>query len=133
MYARTRDIEARGGICLRICIEPSPFGAMVRLERLDGACCPSALLSLYGTEILSGFVMAARLSIPFPIPDENVEGHLPVRFHLDCSGGARVVIEQEGNRPLLIDEPLWDRLYAELCLVIAHGRELARLAGISLH
>ena len=38
---------------------------------------------------------------------------------------AGVVIEQEDRFPLAIDAPLWDRLYAELCLVVAHGRALA--------
>jgi hypothetical protein len=30
------------------------------------------------------------------------------------------------DRPLDIPAPFWDKLYAELCLVIPHARELSR-------
>lgn len=133
MYARTRDIEDALGTRLRVSVAPHPDGAMVTLERRDQLHRPSILLSLYGAEILSGFLMSARLSMPEAMPDEAAEGRFSARFHLDCAPAARVVVEQEDAFPLIIDAPLWDRLYAELCLVTAHGRELARRGEASLH
>jgi len=133
LYIRTRDIEDKVGTCLRIGIAPHPAGAMVTLERRDRMDRPAAVLSLYGTEILGAFLMAARLSAPFPMPDETVAGPFSTRFRLDCGPPVRVMIEQDEGLPLPIEELLWDRLYAELCLVTAHGRELARQVGGSLH
>ena len=133
MYARTRDLEDRLGTRLRVSVSPHPDGAMVTLERRDQLHNSSILLSLYGAEILSGFIMSARLSMPNPMPDEVAEGQFSARFHLDCGPSGRVVVEQEDSFPLFIDAPLWDRLYAELCLVTAHGRELARRGEASLH
>ncbi len=122
MYSRTRDIEGRKGACLRVRISARPDGAVILLERRDQPHRPTAQLSLYGAEILSGFLMSARLSAPHPMPDEETDTPYPARFHLDCVPDARVVIEQDEHFPLAIDAQLWDRLYAELCLVIAHGR-----------
>lgn len=122
MYSRTRDIEDRQGTCLRVSISTRPHGALVSLERRDQPHRPCAQLSLYGAEILSGFLMSARLSAPHPMPDEETDTPHPARFRLDCAGEARVVIEQDERFPLAIGAQLWDRLYAELCLVIAHGR-----------
>lgn len=133
MYARVRDIEDGEGACLRICLAPHPSGALVTLERRDNPDRPAILLCLYGAEILSGFIMAARLSAPWPMPDETVEGNFSIRLHLDCGSPVQLWIEQDGGAPLTIGTLLWDRLYAELCLTLAHGRELARLAQASLH
>lgn len=126
MYSRTRDIEDSGGTCLRVSISTHSNGALVTLERRDQPHRPSALLSLHGTEILNGFIMSARLSAPYPMPDEAADQPFPALFRLDTTPQARVVIEQEDRAPLAIEPPLWDRLYAELCLVIAHGREQAQ-------
>lgn len=133
MYARIRDIEDGKGVRLRIGVAAHPCGAMVALERCDQPHRPSILLSLYGAEILAGFIMSARLSVPHPMPDEEAEGLFPARFHLACKPEARIVVEQDESFPLSIDAPLWDRLYAELGLVTAHGRELARRAVIRVH
>lgn len=123
MYSRTRDIEDSGGTCLRVSISAHRNGALVTLERRDQPHRPSALLSLHGAEILNGFIMSARLSTPYPMPDEASDQPFPALFRLDTTPQARVVIEQEDRPHLSIETPLWDRLYAELCLVIAHGRE----------
>lgn len=133
MYARTRDIEDNKGVCLRVSVAPHPTGAMVTLERRDQTHQPAIMLSLYGAEILSGFLMSARLTAPHSMPDEATEGAFSARFHLDCDHSHRIVIEQDEAPSLLIDVQLWDRLYAELCLVTAHGRELARRAEASVH
>tara|TARA_R110000787_G_scaffold130220_4_gene242170 strand:+ start:182 stop:583 length:402 start_codon:yes stop_codon:yes gene_type:complete len=133
MFTRTRDIGDDAGARLRISVAPHPAGAMVTLERRDQRHRPSIWLNLYGAEILSGFLMAARLSVPHPMPDEIAESACPTRFRLDCSPAAQVIVEQDEAFPLIIGSALWDRLYAELCLVTAHGRELARRVGVSLH
>ncbi len=125
MYARTRDIEDGRGVCIRISVSPHPSGAIVSLERRDQLHRPSVLLSLSGTEILNGFIMAARLTSPHAMPDETTGSPFSARFYLEAHPIARVVIEQDDNFPLSIDARLWDRLYAELCLVIAHGRAFA--------
>lgn len=133
MYARIRDIAVRDGTSLRISIAPHPAGAMVTLERGEEPCRSSVVLSLYGAEILSGFIMSARLSAPHSMPDEVVGGIFPARFRLDCAAPLHVVIEQDEGLSFPICERMWDRLYAELCLVTAHGRELARGSEASLH
>lgn len=125
MFSRVRDIEDRKGACLRVSMSAHPGGTVVTLERRDQPHRPSAQLSLSGAEILSGFLMSARLSAPYAMPDEAAEGPFAARFRLNCLPDARVVIEPEDSFPLSIDAQLWDRLYAELCLVVAHGRALA--------
>lgn len=121
-FSRTRDIEDSTGACLRVSMSAHADGAAVTLERRDQPHRPSARLSLCGTEILSGFIMSARLSAPHAMPDEATDCPFPTRFRLDCAREACVVIEQEEGFPVAIEARLWDRLYAELCLVIAHGR-----------
>lgn len=114
-------------------VAPHPGGAVVGLERCDQSHRPAVLLGLYGAELLGAFLLAARLSLPEPMPDEASGGPFPARFHLVCGPRARIVIEQDEAFPLTIEAPLWDRLYAELCLALAHGRDLARRAGASVH
>ncbi len=121
-FSRTRDIEDSNGACLRVSMSTHEGSATVTLERRDQPHHPSARLSLCGTEILSGFIMSARLSAPHAMPDEATDRPFPARFRLDCAREARVVIEQDHSFPVSIEAQLWDRLYAELCLVIAHGR-----------
>lgn len=123
MFIRTRDIEDSSGTCLRVRLSAHTGDAEVKLERRDQDHRPSVSLSLAGTEILSGFLMAARLSAPRPLPDEITEYPCPTLFRLECTDETKLIIEQEGRHRLLIDQWLWDRLYAELCLVLAHGRE----------
>ncbi|MCB2014200.1 MAG: hypothetical protein R3E11_03325 [Sphingobium sp.] len=133
MYSRTRDITNDLGACLRVTVASHPSGALVTLERRDQQHRPSISLNLYGAELLLGFIMSARLAGPDMLPDEATDTPFSSRFHLDYQPTARVVVEQDESFPLVIDAPLWDRLYAELCLVTAHGRELARRAEMSLH
>jgi hypothetical protein len=125
LFTRIRDLEDGRGARLRVSMSAHPSGAKITLERRDQPHRPSAQLGLHGVEILNGFLMSARLSAPYPMPDEEAECPFPARFRLECAAQARVVIEQEDRFPLAIDAPLWDRLYAELCLVVAHGRALA--------
>lgn len=127
MFLRTRDIaDGSDGACLRVSLNAHPAGTVVMLERRDQEHRPFARLSLHGAEILNGFVMAARLSTPQPIPDETTGQPCPARFRLECTAEPRVLVEQEDRFPLSIEARLWDRLYAELCLALAHGREQAQ-------
>lgn len=70
--------------------------------------------------------MSARLADPAGLPEEGCSGECPVRFRL-CfdSGERRVEVDQLGRR-LILASGLWDRLYAELQLVLAHGRHVDR-------
>lgn len=135
MFSRIRDIEDAFGACLRISVAPHPSGAVVALERRDTDSDDArVMLSLYGAEILAGFIMSARLTVPGAMPDEHAEGAFPARFHLSYTHGPAIALVQEGSRArMLISSLLWDRLYAELCLVTAHARELTRRGEIVMH
>lgn len=127
MQARIRDIEDSFGACLRLAIAPHPSGAMVTLERRDQPDLPQIILNQYGAEILTAFIMAARLSMPHAMPEEVTEGPCASSFHLVTGHDPSIVIEQDGEgEQISIPATMWDRLYAELCLATAHGRELAR-------
>ena len=93
MFTRTRDIGDDAGARLRISVAPHPAGAMVTLERRDQRHRPSIWLNLYGAEILSGFLMSARLSTPHPMPDETTEGasSLPMDGNWHAAWGSRCI------------------------------------------
>ncbi|MBB6122763.1 hypothetical protein [Sphingobium subterraneum] len=114
---------------------PHPCGAVVALERRDDEHKGERImLSLYGAEILSGFIMSARLTVPGSMPDEQTEGVFPARFHLSYGHEPTIALAQDGgHRTIGISFRLWDRLYAELCLVTAHARELARRGEVVMH
>lgn len=134
MFPRIRQITDSLGGCVRISTESHPSGALVMIERPDERGQPRALLDGYGIDVLSGFLMAARLSLPQGMPEEQVDGAFATRFSLGLDPAAILTLTQAGSRrPLELPAPVWDRLYAELCLVSAHTRELARRAGSSIH
>lgn len=134
MQARIRDIEDSLGACVRLAIAPHPSGAIVTLERRDLPGFPQLMLNQYGAEILTAFIMAARLSMPHAMPEEVTEGPFASSFHLVTGHHPAIVIEQdnEGDR-ISIPATMWDRLYAELCLATAHGREFARRQTAAWH
>lgn len=133
-YRRTRDIEDSLGTCLRIGIASHPQGAVTSLRRMDLPDQPIVMLSVYGAELLTAFIMAARLSVPGVMPDEVAEGLFPVHFHLSYGAEPAIIVEQYGEGDAIcIGSTLWDRLYAELCLVTAHGREMTRRADMAVH
>lgn len=134
VYRRTRDIEDSLGTCLRISISSHPRGAVVTLKRMDLPDQPIVMFTLYGVELLTGFIMAARLSVPGTMPDEVAEGLFPVHFHLSNGAEPAIIVEQYGEgETISIGSTLWDRLYAELCLVTAHRRELMRRVEMAVH
>ena len=102
MSLRIREIADGLGSRLRVTAEDRHAGSLVILERGDLSNGTRALLDRYGAEVLRAFLMAARLSLSGGLPDETQDGGLVA---------------------LDIPASLWDRLYAELCLISAHTSE----------
>ncbi|MFM9977372.1 MAG: hypothetical protein ACKVOP_04915 [Sphingomonadaceae bacterium] len=127
MFPRVREITDAFGGCLRISAEVHPSGALVHIERPDRERYAAAVLDGYGAEVLAGYIMAARLALPNPLPDEIVDGSFPLRFSLRQAEQVSLILTQgSADRDFQIPSPFWDRLYAELSLVNAHTRELGR-------
>lgn len=129
VFPRIREIIDAFGGRLWVSLEAHPAGALVVLERPDQAGSPRAMLDGYGTEVLWGYIMSARLALPHGLPDEFIDGSFPFTLGLVREPKvALVMAQQDGARLLEIPAPFWDRLFAELCIVIAHARELGRRA-----
>ncbi|OAN57298.1 hypothetical protein [Sphingomonas sp. TDK1] len=133
MFPRIREITDAFGGRLRVSVEEHPSGALIVLERPDLSARPRILLDGYGVEVLAGYIMSARLSVPQGLPDEHVDGMFSTRFKLELDPSAALVLAQESSAALEIAAPFWDRLYAELCIVSAHARELTRRAEARVH
>ncbi|MBC9032567.1 hypothetical protein IAG41_09200 [Sphingomonas sp. JC676] len=133
MFPRIREITDAFGGRLRVSVEEHPSGALVVLERPDMAGRPRVLLDGYGVDVLSGYIMSARLSVPHELPDEHVDGMFGTRFRLGLEPCATLALTQSSAGAMEIPAPFWDRLYAELCLVAAHARELGRRAEARVH
>jgi hypothetical protein len=116
-----------------VSVEEHPSGALIVLERPDLGGKPRVLLDGYGVDVLSGYIMSARLSVPHSLPEEHVEGIFTTRFELGLEPAATLRLAQSDCTVLDIPAPFWDRLYAELCLVSAHARELGRRAEARVH
>ena len=130
MPSRIRELTDPFGLRLRVSVERHPKGALVALERYDLTGAPRVLLDGYGAELLSGFIMAGRLALPHPLPDERCSGAFPFVLSLTHEPKVSIRIRQdEGGDTLEIPAPFWDKLYAELCLVIPHAREFTRSAA----
>jgi hypothetical protein len=125
---RIRDIVHVSGRRLRIALDQSAGESM--LLQLSEPESPSApvLLDLYGGELLSGFLMNARLAGRSQLGEERCGGVYACRLRL---AGGSIELSQHRSR-LVVPDVLWDRLYAELMLALAHGRhrsgEPARVA-----
>ena len=127
VFPRIREITDAFGARLQISVEAHPTGALVVFDRPDRTSYPSAVLDGYGVEVLCGYIMAARLALPYDLPDEIVDGPFAVSFALVRTDQVSLTMQQKGARPAFeIPAPFWDRLYAELCVVIAHAREIGR-------
>lgn len=134
MFPRIREITDAFGSRLRVSVEEHPSGALVVLERPDLNSRPRVLLDGYGVDVLAGYIMSARLSAPHPLPDEHVDGNFTARFRMETDPATALMLDQtEHGTPFELPAPFWDRLYAELCLVIAHARELSRRAEARVH
>lgn len=133
LFSRVRDITDAMGSRLRLSVEPDPCGARVVLEQPDARGCPRAVLDGYGAEVLAAYIMAARLALPQGLPDEWIGGAFSARLRLSHKPGVALVITQADlERPFGISATFWDRLYAELCILVAHARELGRRGSATL-
>jgi hypothetical protein len=133
LFPRIREITDAFGGRLRVSVEEHPSGALIVLERPDQGGKPRVLLDGYGVDVLSGYIMSARLAVPHSLPEEHVEGIFTTRFELGLEPAATLRLAQSDCTVLDIPAPFWDRLYAELCLVSAHARELGRRAEARVH
>ncbi len=134
MFPRIREISDAFGSTLQVSVEPDPHGALVMLEWMDRPEAGKVLLDGYGADILLGFIMSARLAVPGQMPEEEIEGRYPTQFQLDGELEASIIVDQlHGAGPFKIPASHWDRTYAELCLVCAHAREMARRREEKMH
>ncbi|MXP10431.1 hypothetical protein GRI68_09605 [Altererythrobacter halimionae] len=134
MFPRVREIADPFGGVVRISIEPRPGGALVVIDRPDAETPANVTLDTYGADILLGYIMSARLAVPDEMPEEEIGGAFPTRFQLEPHPEAAIIVDQlNDEEPLRIPVTLWDRIYADLCIVCAHARELARKRQSSLH
>lgn len=118
---------------MRVSVDAYPAGALIVIEDPAEPETSRIMLDAYGTELLGGYIMSARLALPFGLPDEFSEGAFAARFRLDCEPTPSIVITQKGGRAFTIAAPFWDKLYAELCMVVAHSRRLGRAETVRLH
>lgn len=133
---RIREIIHCAGPRLRIVLDHEDGVMRVQLSDPSTGSEP-VLLDPYGTELLAGFILSARLS-GGQLAEEWSGGMLGCRFQLTRE---HIKLSQEG-RFLLVPSLIWDRLYAELMLAVAHARHhlpsrhppdlLGRVPGLGL-
>lgn len=133
MFPRIRDIIDGVGTRLRVSVDAFPAGALTVIEDPGAPATSRILLDAYGTELLGGYIMSARLALPLGLPDEFSEGAYAARFRLVCEPEPAIVITQAEGRSFTITAPFWDKLYAELCMVTAHSRQLRPERSARLH
>ena len=134
IFPRIREIADPYGEVVRISVEPHPRGALVLIDRPDAEEAGKVMLDSYGADILLGYIMSARLAVPGMMPGEEIGGAFPTRFQLEPEPDAAIIIDQiNDEEPFRISAVLWDRAYADLCIVCAHARELTRQWQPHLH
>ena len=133
VFRRIREIVDPNGSRLRVSVDVAAGHAvtMIEIPSIDPA--PRVVLDPYGTELLGGYIMSARLALPQGLPDEVVAGGYATRFQLVRKPRTSIRVSQGDGPVFEIPEPFWDKLYAELCMVCAHAREFGRHASTSLH
>ncbi|OWK28322.1 hypothetical protein [Sphingomonas mucosissima] len=133
VVARVREIIDALGSRVRIGVERHAFGGLVTLERPDRRGCPRILLDIYGAETLTAYIMSARLSADRPLTEEIVTGAYPMRVELEHQPAPLLRLVDAAEVRLDLPAPLWDRLYAELNVALAHVREMDRRSTAHLH
>lgn len=83
-------------------------------------------LDVHGADLLCGYLVAARLAGRQQLPDETSYGPLAATFSLAHDPVVRIEVRRHllDDAMLTIPATMWDRLYAELCIVGAHARAL---------
>jgi len=134
MHSRVREIVDQCGDRLRILVTLNATAVLIMLELPDQADAPMLVLDPRGAEILAAFIMSARLAVPYALPDEdNLRGR-SFRLKLVLGSGPFVEVRQPPTAtPFAIPTHFWDKLYAELCLAIAHTRDLEWRAPARIH
>lgn len=130
---RVREIIDALGARVRIGLEHHAFGGLIALERPDRPGLPKIMLDAYGAEILSAYIMSARLSADRDLAEEVVASAYPLRIQLVHRPSPLLRLLSAEAAPLEIPAPLWDRLYAELNIALAHVRELDRRSVVAIH
>ena len=130
---RVRDIIHRDGrrLRLRFSAGESGYGPLLRLGDPGRADPATVILDLYAAELLSGFLMSARVTPIGELPEESCLGDYPLAMRLRARGGEIRIELVQGGEGLQIPKVLWDRLYTELQLVLAHARHFARATSAS--
>ncbi|GAB5349251.1 hypothetical protein [Alteriqipengyuania sp. 357] len=132
-YPRIREIADPYGEVVRISVEPHPGGALILIDRPDDEDAGRIMLDAYGVDILVGYIMSARLAVPGEMLEEEIGGAFPTRFQLEVEPVGIVIDQINEEEPLRIPAALWDRVYADLCIVCAHARELGRRRHAHFH
>lgn len=124
---RIREIIDATGIRLRVTIETGVRGPSIRLGRPDQDA--EVRLDIHGADLLCGYLVAARLAGRQQLPDESSLGPLPAIFSLSHDPVVRIELRRHllDEALLTIPATMWDRLYAELCIVGAHARALGSI------
>ena len=134
VFPRIREIVDQDGDRFRVSMTVDEGGALIKLEhpvRSDG---PWVVLDPAGAELLGSYLMSARLALPLGLPEENMQQGVVCSFRLVVAPAALVEITL-GSRgiPFHIPVRFWDKLYAELSLVVAHSRNLASHTPVRIH
>lgn len=134
MFRRVREIVDPSGDRLRVSVGTLAGRAVTIIDLPTRGTASRIVLDAYGTELLGGYIMSARLALPHGLPDEQVAGDCHTRFELVREPASTIRITQNGCAAgVEIAQPFWDKLYAELCMVVAHARELGRQVSVSIH
>ncbi len=133
MFPRVREIIHSNGERLRVSVHACSGGAVTVIEHPVRRGSGQVMLDAVGVELLGGYLMSARLALPAGLPEERMIGSLGASFQLDLEPEPCIHIRQDGGRAVEIPACFWDKLYAELCLVVAHSRERPRLEPVQLH
>lgn len=123
---RIRELVDATGLRLRVTLQAQAGEPVVLIARPDLDTDQVVRLDLAAADVLCGYLLAARLSGRQQLADEETLGRRPALFSLEHEPIARVEIRAHvlDGEPVSIPATLWDRLYAELCIVAAHGRAL---------
>lgn len=125
MFTRSREITDALGARLLVAVDARVAPATITISRPDCVGAAHACLDMHGAGLLYGFIMAARLALPHGLPDERIGGAFPLRISLRRNPAALVITQAEMERPFEIPATFWDKVYAELCLILAHLRASA--------
>lgn len=134
MFPRIREIVDETGERLRVSVAVDQAGALVALEHPVRPGGRQLVLDPTEAELLAGYLMSARLALPTGLPDEIMEQGLVRCFRLVLEPDPHVEVSHAaGQTPFRIPARYWDKLYAELCLVVAHTRHLDRHIALRIH